>query len=391
VRRRRFAAATAATAACLSLALAAGGCGGHSRHARALPGVTVYTSLPSGGPYAGAAGAIFDGEQLALAQTGGVVKGFKIVLRRLDEGGSAALTSTATAAGASARIAAGDRSTIAYIGDLTPGSSSGSIPVLSQAGILQVSPGDTADGLAGGTFARVVPPDSNEASAQLAEMGKLGVTRLYLIKDRTTYGSDIAATALIDAPSYGIDIVDPAGKYLRADNRALIRAIKKSKAQALLYAGSPSTSLPAFWNALSVSDGTIRKFASAAVAGEPSWSSTSAAARYGSYLSAPGLPRADLPRAGSQFENDFMSTYGTRAQWTTGIFGYVAMSGVLEAMYKLGPMAKDRGKVADAFMRAKNLPSPLGTYSLTAGQTSFDRYFFTTYARDGSVTTPGVD
>jgi branched-chain amino acid transport system substrate-binding protein len=379
VRSRRYAAGAALG---LGVALALSGCGGHGRRARSVREVSIYTGLPTQGPYAAAGNAIYDGEQLALAQAGGAVSGFKVTLKRVDEAGFAA---AATAAGASARTAAADKSTIAYIGDLVPGSSSGSTPVLSPAGILQVSPGDSADGLAGATFARVVPSDATEAAAQLAEMGTLGVTRLFLLKDRSTYGRDIAATAIADAPGYSIDIVNPGGTYLRADTRALIKAIKKSKAGALLYAGSPSNSVAPFWDTLSVSDGAIRKFASAAVAGEQSWSLTSSGARYDTYLSAPGLVRAELPRAGSQFETDFQSTYGSAVPWTSGIFGYVAMSGVLESMYKLGPMANDRGKVAATFLRAKNLPSALGTYSIVGGQTSFDRYFFTTWARDGSM------
>jgi branched-chain amino acid transport system substrate-binding protein len=381
VRTRRFAAGAALG---LAVALALGGCGGHGRRARSVPGVSIYTSLPTQGPYAAAANAIYDGERLALAQAGGMVSGFRVTLKRLDAAGSVA-AAAATAAGASARTAAADKSTIAYIGDLVPGSSAGSIPVLSPAGILQVSPGDSADGLVGTTFARVVPSDASEAAAELAEMGTLGVTRVFLLKDRSTYGRDVAAAAIADAPGYSIDIVNPGGTYLRADTRTLIKAIKKSKAGGLLYAGSPSNSVAPFWDSLSVSDAAIRKFASAAVAGEQSWSLASSGARYDTYLSAPGLVRGELPRAGSQFETDFQSTYGSTVPWTSGIFGYVAMSGVLESMYRLGPMANDRGKVAAAFLRIKDLPSALGTYSIVGGQTSFDRYFFTTWARDGST------
>jgi ABC-type branched-subunit amino acid transport system substrate-binding protein len=353
---------------------------------------SVYTSLPSDGPYAAAATAIYDGEKLALAEAGGVVNGVKVRLRRLNDAGLAP-ASTATAVGASARIAAGDQSTMAYIGDVAPGTSSASIPVLSAAGILQVSPADTATHLAGTTFARVVPPDSDEAAAQLAEMGKLGLTRVFVLQDRTTYGRDIATAAVGAAPNYGIEIVDPGGQYVRADIRALVKTIKKSKAQALLYAGSPNSYVAMLWNELSGADSAIRKFASAAVTGAPGWAQTTAAARYGTYLSAPGLPRSELPRAGTQFETDFVTTYGSGAPWTSGIFGYVAMSGVLEAMYKVGPMAKDRAKVADAFLHTSHVPSALGTYSIANGQTSFDHYFFTTYARDGLPTAPipGVD
>jgi branched-chain amino acid transport system substrate-binding protein len=390
VRPQRFA---APAILCLGLALSATGCGGgHRRQGPAARSLSIYTSLPFEGPYAAQAAAIFDGEKLALAQAGGVVNGFKVTLRKYDDAGSS-VGSTTTLVGENARIAAADRSTIAYIGELTPGSSLGSIEVLSQLGVLQVSPGDTATGLAGRTFARVVPPDSAEADAQLHAMKKLGVRTLYLLEDRTTYGRDIAAAALSDAANYGIGVVDGAGKYVQGDTRALVKAIRKSKADGLLYAGSPSGSVPTLWNAVTASDGTIKKFASAAIASAPSWAQTSPSARYNTYLSAPGLPTAKLPRAGSQFETDFAAAYGNHVPWMSGIFGYVAMTGVLEAMHRLGPFAKYRAEVASAFLHTANLPSALGTYTITGGQTSFQRYVFTSYYRDGSAMSfvQGVD
>ncbi|HEY5317279.1 MAG TPA: ABC transporter substrate-binding protein, partial [Solirubrobacteraceae bacterium] len=172
------------------------------------------------------------------------------------------------------------------------------------------------------------------------------------------------------------------------------KAIRKAKAGALLYAGSPDSSVTTLWNALSAADPTIRKFASAAVTRAPSWAQTTATARYNTYLSAPGLlPNRGLPRAGSQFETDFAATYGSRAPWASGIFGYVAMSGILEALHSLGRGAKDpRAKVVYAFRHIRDLPSALGTYSIVDGQSSFDAYFFTTYSRYGAPTTfiPGL-
>ena len=370
---------------CLGLAAGVSGCGGgHNRHGPSARLLTIYTSLPFEGPYAAESVAVFDGEKLALTQTGGMVNGFKVMLRRLDDAGSS-VGASPTLVGVNARIAAADRTTIAYIGELTPGSSPPASRVLSQVGILQVSPGDTADDLGGRTFARVVPPDSEEADAQLLAMARLRVRTLYLLKDRTPYGRDIAAAALSDAANYGIAIVDGAGKYAGTDTHRLVLSIKKSKADALLYAGSPSGSVPALWNALTASDATIKKFASAAVASSPTWDQTSVTARYNTYLSAPGLPSGKLPRAGSQFQADFAAAYGDHVPWSRAIFGYVAMSGVLAAMHGLGPLAKYPAQVAGAFLRTRNLPSALGPYTITGGQTSFQRYVFTTYYRDGSV------
>jgi branched-chain amino acid transport system substrate-binding protein len=373
---------------CIGLAVALSGCGGHSRHVQTrAETLSIYTSLPFEGPYAADARSIYDAEELALNQAGGVVDGFKVVLRRLDDASSAAGGSDPTLVQTNARIAAGDQTTIAYIGELTPGSSLDSIPILGHAGILQVSPGDSATNLTGRTFARVVPPDSEEAVAQLASMHKLGVKRLYLIKDRSTYGRDIATVAAGDALAYGIEVVDPGGRYPGSASHGLLTAIRRSKAGALLYAGMPGDGVAAFWNALSAADHGIKKFASAAITESPSWAQTTASARENSYLSAPGLPRAGLPRAGSQFVADLSAAYGGQVPWASAIFGYVAMSGVLDALYAHGPRVRDpRGKVLNGFLHSpRSLPSALGMYSIVGGETSFANYFFTTYGKNGEL------
>jgi branched-chain amino acid transport system substrate-binding protein len=388
VPRRLLLAATAALA-CAGLVLGAAGCGGSSRTPRrSARTLSIYTSLPFEGPYATQAEAIYHGEELAWAQTGGVVNGFKVVLRRLDDANSGAGSSPDQVA-LNARIAAEDPSTIAYIGELTPGSSLASIRTLSPAGILQVSPGDSATGLHAKTFARAVPPAFKEAQADLAAMNRLGLKTVYLVRDRTTYGQDIAAAILQDAASYGIDVLDARAAQLPADARALVLRIKRSKARALLYAGSPGPLVAGFWNALSAADGTIKKFASATIIYSPSWDQTIPVARLNTYLSAPGLNTSrGLPRAGSEFESDFVATYGGLWPWASGIFGYVAMGGVLAALHSLGPHPRNlRGRIVSAFMRTKNLPSALGTYSIVDGQSTFEDYYFTTPARSGTSTT----
>ena len=379
---------------CLALAVGVSGCGGSAKHQRTPAGtLSIYTSLPFEGPGATDARSVYDAEKLALSQAGGMVNGFKVVLKRLDDASSSTHGWDPAMVAANARTAAADNTTIAYIGELTPGSSLASVPVLDHAGILQVTPGDPATGLNRTTFARVVPSDGDEAVAQLLAMRSLGVKRLYVLRDRTTYGRDIAGVATRDAASYGVEVVDPGGKHLGPDTRPILRAIKRLEVDALLYAGSPGDSVAEFWNTLSLTAPTLKKFTSAAVAQAPSWDRTTIAARYNTFLSAPGLPSRGLPRAGIQFINDFSAVYGTQVPWTSGIFGYVAMSGVLEALYRLGPHLGDRrASVRAAFFDIANLPSALGTYSIVNGQTTFQHYFFTRYKGNGGTAsfTPGV-
>jgi branched-chain amino acid transport system substrate-binding protein len=379
----------------LGAALILTGCGGATKHTRTAKGeLSIYTSLPFEGPYGSEAQAIYEGEELAWAQTGGVVNGVKVVLRRLDDATSGAGYSAAQVA-LNARIAAEDPSTVAYIGELTPGSSPASIRTLSAADILQVSPGDSATGLRAKTFARVVPSAFEDAEKDLELMSRPLVKTIYLIQDRTTYGRDVAREVRAQAASDGITILDRPRTYLPNDPATMVARIRRLKPAGLLYAGLPNASVPSIWSAVTAAEPTIKKFAAASITYSPNWGQSTAAARsarYNTYLSTPGLNRG-LPRAGSEFESDFVATYRGRWPWQSGIFGYVAMSGVLDALHSLGRHPKNlRAGIVHAFMRIKNLPSALGTYSILGGQTTFQSYYFSTYTRAGTTTpfVPGL-
>src|SRR5205807_637361 len=98
-----------------------------------------------------------------------------------------------------------------------------SIPILNQAGILQVSPSNTAlqltknPGPAGKgapgiyyptgkrNYARVVPADHIQGAAQADWMKQLGVKKLYVLNDKQVYGAGVATTtaAAKDYPPAG--------------------------------------------------------------------------------------------------------------------------------------------------------------------------------------------
>ncbi len=170
---------TGAIGILLLSAFALAGCGGGSSLVNKIHGtrLTIFESVPLDGAAEPNGQAVVNGAQLALNQIGGRIGRYRIRIRVLDD-------ATATAGGwdpgqteADARIAAADRTTIGYIGDLESGASAVSIPLLNHEGIAQVSPTSTAVGLTSDapgsspgepekyyptgvrTFARVVPND----------------------------------------------------------------------------------------------------------------------------------------------------------------------------------------------------------------------------------------
>ena len=136
-----------------ALVLALGGCGsddegdaggGEEGGAQKL---TIYSSLPLQGAARAQALATVNGAKLALKQAGGRVGDYTVEYHSLDD-------STAQAGGwepgqtsSNARKAIADDSTIAYIGEFNSGATAVSLPLLNEAGIAQVSPGNTAVGI----------------------------------------------------------------------------------------------------------------------------------------------------------------------------------------------------------------------------------------------------
>ena len=187
-------------------ALAFAGCGGGSPQPEPqLRGahLTIYSSSPQRGPLRAIGADVLDAERLALAQDSGRVGRYRVRMIALDASTPGVGRSDPAQISLNARRAAKDPRTVAYLGELATGTSAISIPLTNEAGILQVSPLDTAMALTtaslavagsperfypklrvlGRTFARVVPSDRGEVDALLADMRRAGVRRLALLTD----------------------------------------------------------------------------------------------------------------------------------------------------------------------------------------------------------------
>ncbi len=184
--RRRAGVLLAATAAIAGVGLT--GCG--SSH-RAPPGnrvagdqLTIYASLPYSGPSGPSGEAALRGARMALDAIGGRIGRYRIGLRPLNDATAARGGGDPGQTSVNARQAILDRTTIAFLGDLNSGATAVSIPLLSRAGVSQVSPASTAVGLTEGgdqaspgepqkyyptdrrTFVRVIANDSVQAAVQ---------------------------------------------------------------------------------------------------------------------------------------------------------------------------------------------------------------------------------
>src|ERR1700733_9587641 len=211
--------------ACLPL-VGLAGCGtatggGNSEVTVAGSTLSIYAGQPPSGSGGPAATDMIDAEKLALKQAGGRAGKFTVVLKPLD----------GREISDNARTAIQDKTTIAYLGELQPGTSQISVEILNQQGVLVVSPADTADYLTQSTpavpnsptkyypsrstyhetFARVVANSSEEANAQVQVMKSDGVSKVYVANDGQPYGESVAQEVAHDAQAAGISAVTGAG------------------------------------------------------------------------------------------------------------------------------------------------------------------------------------
>ena len=310
---------------------------------------------------------VLDAERLAFNQGPHTVGSFTIRM----------LTVRGSTLSEQARTVIQDKTSIAYLGEVVPGSSAASLGITNALDILQVSPTDTALeltettpavanapdgyyeslGTYGRTFARVVPTSGDEAKAQIQEMQSLGVSKLYVSSDGSDYGRAIANAVSHDVGG-GITL-----------------ASSPDAADGVFY-GSASPAVAArFFNRVVGANPSAKLFGPSAL-DAPTFVSALLARVQNLYISVPGFLKQDLNSAGTTFVSQFTATYG-HAPAVQAIFGYEAMAAVLSVLKEAGTSANARGTVVKDFFAIRNRQSVLGTYSMNSnGDTSLAPFVF---------------
>ncbi|HEY1565759.1 MAG TPA: hypothetical protein VGF68_02030 [Solirubrobacteraceae bacterium] len=364
---------THAASACgllIALALALSGCAARSNSAVTVTGktLTIYASLPPGGAGGQTAADVLAAEHLALQQAGASVGKFTVRL----------VTLHGREISDNARRAVQNSTAIAYLGEIGPGTSQDSVPITNELGLLQVSPTDTAAYLTEAvpqvsgspttfypsrstyneTFARVVPSTAQEAKAITAEMHSLGLSKLYVADDGTSYGATLAGEVRADATKQSMSVVSSA-----------------ANADAVFYGGNTAARAARALDQAATAAASAKLFAPSALYDAAFVSALSAGAQKNLYVSSPGFTAATLTPAGRHFVTAFRSAYG-HAPVPQAIFGYEAMSAVLAVLKQAGIGAGTRSTVVTDFRTLHDRQSVLGTYSLSSGDTNLAPFVF---------------
>jgi branched-chain amino acid transport system substrate-binding protein len=354
--------------------------------------LTIYSSQPLQGLAQAQSASIVNAERLALAEAHGRIGRFTVKFVALDDG-------TATAGGpdpgqtsAASRKAAQDASTIAYLGEADGGASTVSLPILNEAGILQVSPTDATAGLtrregaAKGepdkyypsgkrTFVRVVPPDNVQAAAQASYQLQQACTRTFVMSDGGVFGTGLAAQFALAAKARGPAVtktaVFPPGSK---DTAGLVRQLGSSHADCALLAVTVSSATASLLTAMHRANPQVKFFGTSELAQSSFVGQLAPSVQRATYLTSPALDPKLYPPAGQDFFSAYRKQFGKDAE-PLAIFGYEAMKLTLLAIQNAGDRGNDHQSVINAVFKIQDHDSPLGRYSIDGnGDTTLSDY-----------------
>ncbi|MGP0102173.1 MAG: branched-chain amino acid ABC transporter substrate-binding protein [Solirubrobacteraceae bacterium] len=371
------------------------GCGGVSVSdvAEATGGqLTVYSSLPLQGPTAAISEQIVDGEKLALADADGRAGPFKIAYESLDDASPTSGQWSPGITASDAKVAAQDTSTIAYLGDFDSGATAISLPFMNEAGILQISPASPYVGLTSSfdagqdeperfypsgkrTFVRLAPGDTAQASAQVQLMRSLGVHRLYVLDDQDPFDVPLADIVADYAEQAGIAVLahDSLSTVAGAVFTGEVEKIVESRAQAVFLAGGEGKGTAELWRDLHEAAPHLLLLGSSSMAGE-SFTSQIGAASEDTYLTTPVLPIGLYPPVAQRVLRHYRAVFGTEGG-VYALYGYEAMTVVLDAVRSSGARGNDRQTVIDRVFATKDRDSVIGRYSVEPnGETTLSQY-----------------
>ena len=361
--------------------------------------LTVYSSLPLQGPTRPNSEATNNGAKLALKEHNGKIGKYSVSLKVLDDATPQAGKWDPGKTQQNARQAVQDKTTIAYMGEFNSGATANSLPILNRAGILQVSPANTAIGLTSDepkealepgepgkyypsgkrTYGRVVPKDTIQAAAVATLMAEDGCKNVYIANDKEVYGQGLGKATEAAAPSNGLKVAANEGYDPKAANyRSLGSKIEGSGADCFFGSIIVDNNGVQLFKDVAAAAPNIKLYGPDGVAektfADPKEGGLPANVASRTKVTVATLAPDEYPPEGQKFFDDYQKEYNEKPE-PYAIYGYEAMSVILDAIQRSGDKGNDRQAVIDAFYNTKGRKSVLGTYDIDEnGDTTLTDY-----------------
>jgi len=341
--------------------------------------------MPRTGNAQGQTDSVANGIKLAIAE---FEKGlpFDIVYADKDDADAKTRGWDAGKEAENAREAAANRDVMAYIGPYNSGAAKVSMPILNNAGLVQISPAATYPGLTKkvkrnerngepdiyrttglNTFCRVCPHDDSQGpNAAIFVAKELKARSVYIIEDGDFYGPMIADGFEEKCKELKLEVLGRLSLEREAQiSKPQLLKIKDAKPDAIFFGGTTQSGGPqvaiglkasGFECPLVVPDGCYDP-AFIKAAGEDVVNGRC-------YATIGGLDPSDSKGAAAEFAKRYKETYKSDPE-QHAIYGYEAAAVILTAIKAVG--RKDRDLIRKAVLATKNFnKGALGKWSFDA-------------------------
>ena len=349
--------------------------------------LTVYSSLPLQGASRPQTTAMVEGIKLALEQAGNKAGDYTIKYESLDDSTAQVGSWTPEATSANARKAAQDDSAVAYIGEFNSGASAISMPILNEVPLAQISPANTAVGLTTDEpgadkgepdkyyptgerhYARIVPKDTIQGAALATLMKDDGCTNVYILNDKEVYGAGLSRNIETSAEEQGLEVLGNEGIDPKAPNfRSLADKMAGEGMECFAFSGITANGAVQLYKDVSAAAPDAKLYGPDGVAesgfSDPNEGGIPADVAAKTKVTVATLSPDQYPPEGQKFFEDFEAKTGEKNPDPYAIYGYEAMSLVLDAIERAGENGNDRQAVIDAIFDTKGRESVLGTYDI---------------------------
>jgi branched-chain amino acid transport system substrate-binding protein len=354
----------------------------------------IVSSLPRTGSASAQTQTMVNGITMAIEERGGAIDGYTIDYEDMDDASPQRGNWDPEVEGSNAKKAVADATVVGYIGTFNSGAARIAMPILNKAGLVMVSPANTAPGLTKPgmgepnepaiyrpsgklSYFRVVPTDDLQGSVAANWAKEMGVKKVFILHDKEVYGKGIAEVFKATAPKIGLEIVGFEGIDPTAPNfRSTVTKMRGTNPD-LVYFGGTTQSKGAQVLKDMRSGGMKTRFMSPDGTFEQAFITSAGVDNVqpeagGVYITFGGLPCDKLTGRGAEFVANYKKKYG-RDPEPYAVYGYEAAKVLLDGIDRAA--TKDRAAILDAVAATKNFQGALGTWSFDENGDTTNRVF----------------
>ena len=279
-----------------------------------------------------------------------------------------------------ARQAVRDRDVMAYIGPFSSAAARNVLPILNRAHLVAVSPTATYPGLTRAasdaapdepgvysptgvrSFARIIPPDDQQAVVAAAWAAELGVSRVAVVDDGSPRGGHLSASFAEAARRLGLEVVSGPQSIDRrgADYRTVAEQIRASGPGLVFFAGGSQNHASRFVRDVRATVGPSVAIMATDRVYNQRFLDEAGKDGDGIYVMVNGLPPGSLTDRGAAW----YTVYRTRFQEEPGIYAvyaYEAARVLLDGISRAG--VKDREAIREEVLATTDFDGLLGSFS----------------------------